>query len=214
MARKNDDSGHIYVCEKGIQVPGVTTIVSILNKPELVGWANNLGFRGIRVYTFLDERAAIGTDFHKMVEDYMTGKEVGGEHYTEAIQMFSRFRIWARCHHYKVFQSEISLVGKEFGGTIDAIGEVDGTFSVVDYKTSKKVYDDQFIQLAGYALLLQELLPETYEKLQAFGIVTMRRELAHKFISKKELEKRFVPVFEAALKLYQSYYEIANNTYL
>ena len=214
MDRKKSDTGHVYMNRNCREVPGVTTIIQMLNKPELVGWANNLGFMGIRVYSYLDERAAIGTDFHQMVEDYMNGKPVGGEHYKEAIEMFKRFQIWARCHYYKVFKTELSLVGKDFGGTIDALGEVDGVFTLVDYKTSKKVYNSQFIQLAGYAVLLQELMPETYEKLEAFGIVTMLKELAHKFISKADIEKKFVPVFLSALRLYQSYYEMENNTYI
>ena len=36
-----------YKIEDGTIVPGVTTVVGILNKPALVPWANKLGLEGI-----------------------------------------------------------------------------------------------------------------------------------------------------------------------
>ena len=210
---ENDNGGHIYTTSNGIRVPSVTTIIGIMNKPGLAKWANMLGLNNVGYEQFLDERASIGTDFHKMVEDYMSGKQVGGTHFKESIDMFKRFMVWAENHHYKVFAHEQSLVGERFGGTIDAIGEVDGALTVIDYKTAKKVYADFFVQLAGYALLLQELMPETYERVQAFGVITMRKEEIYKFINKKDMEKHFIPVFQQAFELYMSWNKIANEVY-
>lgn len=211
---KDDESGHVYINGKGRQVPGVTTVLGMLNKPSLLGWANWLGTKQVNVDAFLEQRAEIGTDFHFLVENYMTGKSVEGEHFNEAIKLFTKFRDWARCHYYKVYQAEVTLVGESFAGTVDAIGEVDGHFCVVDYKTSKDIHKSQFIQLAGYSLLIKELLPETYEKIEAFGIVTMRcSKYCHKFIPKKELEERFVPVFKNLLQVYWSCKEMDETTY-
>jgi len=44
----------------------------------------------------------------------------------------------------------------KYGGTIDNYCELDGAFTLVDYKTSGGIYDEMFIQLAGYQHLLQE----------------------------------------------------------
>lgn len=210
---ETSNGGRIYTTPEGVKVPSVTTIIGVLNKPGIARWANMLGLNNVGYEEFLDERASIGTDFHKMVEDYMSGKQVGGTHFKESIAMFRRFTVWANNHHYQVFAHEQSLVGKRFGGTIDAIGEVDGALTVIDYKTAKTVYADFFVQLAGYALLLQELMPETYERVQAFGVITMRKEGIYKFINKTDMEKHFIPVFNNAYELYVSWNKITNETY-
>ena len=213
MGKKKKEEKHVYHNAEGKIVPSVTTIIGILNKPEIVTWANMLGFKHIKHEEFLNVRAAIGTDFHKMVEDYTSGKEVSGEHYKESIEMFERFCTWAKCHYYKVLLHEQTLVCDSFGGTLDAVAEFEGHLSLVDYKTSAKIYPSQFVQLAGYAVLLKQLMPETYEKIEMFGIVSMRYPQSHKFISKKKMEKKFIPVFEKALQLYDSWDRILEDTY-
>ena len=37
----------VYKTKDGKRVPGVTTILGVINKPALVRWANNLGLQGI-----------------------------------------------------------------------------------------------------------------------------------------------------------------------
>lgn len=212
---KKKETGHVYINANGMQVPGVTTVLGMLNKPSLLNWANWLGTKHINVDAFLERRAEIGTDFHAMVEKYMKGKVVGGEHYVEAVELFNRFKTWAKCHYYKVYQAETTLVGETFAGTIDAIGEVDGAFCVVDYKTSKDIHRSQFIQLAGYGLLIKELLPETYDRIQSFGIVSMRStKQSSRFMAKKDVEEKFMPVFKDLLRLYWSCKEMNETTYL
>ena len=200
---------HIYVNNKGESVPSVTSIIKIINKPEIAVWANSLGFKYINYEEHLSSLAAIGTDFHQMVADYTSGKEVGGMHFPEAIELFKKFTVWAKNHYYSVIASEFSLVSDYFGGTIDAIATIDGELSLVDYKTSKKVYPSHFIQLAGYSLLIKELMPDTYEKLRGFSILTMRctTQMLHT-VTKKELEEKYVKIFNNALELYLSYREV------
>lgn len=50
----------------------------------------------------------------------------------------------------------------DFVGQLDAIVEIDGKRWLVDYKTSKGIYDEAIIQTAGYLLALRE---ETGEKI-------------------------------------------------
>jgi hypothetical protein len=208
-----DKKPHVYVNENGIEVPSVTTIIKIIDKPEIPKWANALGLRNVKYDTYMEERSEIGTDFHKMVEDYMSGKEVKGTHYKESIKMFKRFMVWADNHYYKVFRHEVSLVCDSYGGTFDAIGEVDGVVTLIDYKTSKVIYPQFFIQLAGYATLLKKLEPETYDKIKAFGVVTMRKEESYKAINKKIMESVFIPAFNEALALYMSWDKISKGYY-
>ena len=63
-------------------VPSVTTVLSILNKPALVKWANNLGLQGIDSSKYTDEKAAIGTLAHEMVLCYFEDREIDTSDYS------------------------------------------------------------------------------------------------------------------------------------
>ena len=64
------------------------------------------------------------------------------------------FLAWQKRYGLVVIGSEISLVNEEhrYGGTIDHV-EIAGEPSLVDIKTSKEVYADHKLQLAGYSHL-------------------------------------------------------------
>ena len=43
-----------YKTAGGQRVPGVTTVLGVINKPALVPWANQLGLQGINSSTYVD----------------------------------------------------------------------------------------------------------------------------------------------------------------
>ena len=55
--------------------------------------------------------------------------------------------------HFKPVTMEHRLYSREhdYAGTLDVVGEVDGQLAVVDWKTSKAVYDEMRLQAAAYA---------------------------------------------------------------
>ena len=63
----------IYKLANGKRVPGVTTVLGVINKPALVKWANNLGLQGIDSTTYVDETAKVGTLAHEMIQEYLGG---------------------------------------------------------------------------------------------------------------------------------------------
>jgi hypothetical protein len=63
----------IYKLANGKRVPGVTTVLGVINKPALVKWANGLGLQGIDSTTYVDETARIGTLAHAMIQEYLGG---------------------------------------------------------------------------------------------------------------------------------------------
>lgn len=73
----------IYKTSDGVKVPGVTTVLGLLNKPALVKWANNLGLQGIDSSKYVDEKASIGTLAHAMITDKLIGKETDTSDYSK-----------------------------------------------------------------------------------------------------------------------------------
>ena len=53
-----------YVNAMGKRLPGVTTVIGVLNKPLLVPWANNLGLQGINVRDYVNDKADILSLIH------------------------------------------------------------------------------------------------------------------------------------------------------
>jgi len=172
-----------YMNESGKRVPGVTTLIGILNKPALVPWANNLGLQGINVKDYVDDKADIGTLDHEMmyvnlinlmstfpdsnvlweevdennipirVKEYYTGLQI------EIAQIgFKKYLDWKERHTIVPIMLEKGLVSEkyQYGGTIDSYCLFDGVPTLIDYKTSKAIWSEYFIQVSAYRQLLIE----------------------------------------------------------
>ncbi len=162
-APKKSRAHAIYKLEDGVRVPGVTTVLGILNKPALVKWANNLGLQGIDSSKYRDSMADIGTLAHKMILDYFHKGETDTTDYSEsqidlAENCLLSFWEWEKQHDIKVITAESQLVSSHYGygGTIDCYCTLDGVPTLLDFKTGKAIYPEMFYQLAAYKVLLAE----------------------------------------------------------
>ena len=152
-----------YYTKDGILVPGVTTVIGVLAKPALVGWANKLGLQGVEVGKYVDSLASVGTLCHNIVECYLTKKEVDYSDYTPNQRALAegaakKFFDWEKKNKFVFLKSELQLVSEKhfFGGTCDIYCELDGKKTLIDIKTSKACYGEHFTQVAAYKILLEE----------------------------------------------------------
>ncbi|HUV46308.1 MAG TPA: PD-(D/E)XK nuclease family protein [Dehalococcoidia bacterium] len=152
-----------YKLKDGTGVPGVTTVLGVLNKPALVKWANNLGLQGIDSSKYVDDKAAIGTLAHLMVADYLRGQETDTSEYSkaqidQAENSVLSFFVWEEQHAIEAILIEEPMVSEHFrfGGTIDCLAKLDGKLVLIDLKTSKGIYPEMLLQLAAYNQLLSE----------------------------------------------------------
>ena len=153
----------IYKDEKGKRLPGVTTILGILEKKGLVDWSNNLGLNGINVHKYVDDKAEIGTLAHYLVMCHLTGEEPDTDDYSQnqivqANNSFQHYMEWEREHTVEPILVEGALVSNVFGygGTLDLYCKLDGVLTLLDIKTGNGIYDSYFFQLAAYKHLLEE----------------------------------------------------------
>jgi len=140
----------------GVRVPGTTTITGVLAKPALVPWSNKLGLRGIEVGKYVDELATIGTLIHYMVECHIKKTVPELDDYSKnqidtAENGFLKYLDWENKNKPEIIASELELVSKEkrYGGTIDSIMNINGVLTLVDFKSSKGVFPDHHLQVAG-----------------------------------------------------------------
>lgn len=148
---------------KGRIVPGVTTIVGILNKPALVPWANKLGLKGIDVTKYVDDKADIGTLAHTMIEDYLLKRETDFSDYTanqktESENSVLSFFEWQKNHKIEIIFAEKPLVSEfyKYGGTGDIYAMVDDVKELIEIKTGSGIWPEHFIQTAANRHLLVE----------------------------------------------------------
>jgi len=151
-----------YHLKNGEVVVGTTTITGILAKFPLYNWYWKLGRDGIDHRKHLDFLADVGTLAHAMIFHHLrdTYTETGDYSQNQielATNSFESFLKWEKQHELKPLLLEEQLVSEKYkyGGTPDFYGFVDGCETLLDFKSSG-IYDDQWIQLAGYVNLLKE----------------------------------------------------------
>lgn len=159
----NEINHTIYQTREGDIVPSVTTVLKVLNKPALLDWAWRLGRSGIDYHKVMDDTAGIGTLVHQKILDYLRREMSITSNYTleqlaTAEKCFQKYLNWEKEHDMQPIMLEAQLVSEKykFGGTLDNYCFLDDIPTLIDYKTSKAIYEDYFYQLAGYKLLLEE----------------------------------------------------------
>jgi hypothetical protein len=153
-----------YTNQYGEQVPGVTTVLNVLNKPALVPWANRMGLQGIDTSKYTDEAASIGTLAHYLAVCDMKGEEPDlsdftGNQIERAQYGFKAFLDWKSEHVIEEPQLvERPLVSEEFGfgGQIDRWCLLDGVPTLIDMKTSSGLWPEHQYQVSAYWKLLKE----------------------------------------------------------
>lgn len=148
-------------------LPGVTTVLNILNKPGLAKWANNLGLRGIDSYRFTYEAAEVGTLAHEMILAYFQNQDCDTNDYSanqiaRAKHSLGLFHQWVKIYKPKPVLVEAQLISSKYGygGTLDLYATIDvsGTefLELVDFKTGSGPWPTHYVQLAAYKNLLIE----------------------------------------------------------
>lgn len=190
-----------YKNSAGEKIPGTTTIIGRFKESGgLLQWAFKQGQSGVaHLYEERDQAALAGNIAHDMIEcDILKRTYVPTvapiELLAKAQNAFNQFKEWQEQTRIEIIATERVFVSEryQFGGTIDAIGrDMKGRVVLLDWKTSNAVYQDYLVQLAAYALLLEECQPEW--KPEAFHLLRVAKEsadFAHHFFGELEDAKK------------------------
>lgn len=172
FTRKNHGNSHSYYVD-GVKIPGVTTIIGVLSKDALVGWAakttatyaveNWDRLAGMTVlnrfeeisaarYKTQREAAVRGNRIHALGEKLATGEPFTGDD--------RDLRSAAEAYVALLDEWELEPVALEmscYNRDYQYAGTADGVFEsprlgrvIVDIKTGKKAYSEVALQLAAY----------------------------------------------------------------
>jgi len=165
------DDGHYYQTPSGTIYPSITTILQKTQTLEKQQSLQNWREQEIASDYITQEASIVGSETHKLIENYLNGEEI-----------FEEFRLLSEAH----FNNLLPFVNKindihgielrlysdkmKLAGTSDCIAKYDGTLSVIDYKTKRsnqkeEWLTDYFIQATSYGIMFKELTGIKVEKI-------------------------------------------------
>lgn len=216
----------VYKNADGKRLPGVTTVLGVLNKPFLLKWAWNLGAEGIDMDAYRDDLAEVGTLAHAMILQHLDAsreydpREFSAHAHDRAANSFLKYLEWEKAHKIEPWLVETPFVydALGFGGTADYLGLVDGLPTIMDFKSGSGIYDEHVLQMAGYRLLYEEGRPnEPLEptdgktviwrnKVEQFIVLNVGRSENEDFderIIRRRLDEE-VDIFKACLTIHET----------
>jgi hypothetical protein len=213
------EKGHKYTLD-GKPMTGVTTVLGVIAKPALIGWAANMAVDYIiehgddpeslelarKAHTRKkDDAAGKGKDVHSEVEGVIKKSIERGFVDTDTTLSPSaqNFVTWAQMKSVKFLSSETPVYSKEWfvAGTPDFTCEIDGKRYVGDLKTYKKMWDRvPFFQTAAYMKMLEEMGEPKYDGSVIVNINKETGELTDYYTFDWENDRK---AFEACLTLYR-----------
>ena len=186
----SDETRRKYLGANGERLPGVTDIISLLEKPALPHWYAKLSAQAAVDFMEVGANAAdavsagrkepervkrqaadAGSLVHAMAEAALSGHpEILDDgpldqylHRQTAKQMYAWVRHWERTQGAIVRGLEVALTDQAsgYGGTMDLVIEIDSQIWIVDFKTGSKARTEAVIQLAAYRALWQLYHPKS-----------------------------------------------------
>lgn len=156
------------------------TAIALFNIVEPIRYDNNAWPHSeeAKVILFKEAEAAnedvsqeakdIGTITHKFIELYSLGHREEAESLIAALSgvptwdliknCTDKARLWSQSVKREPYLTEVlcASVKHLFCGRLDRLDKINGKIRIQDYKTSKSIYLDQFIQMAAYIIALKE----------------------------------------------------------
>ena len=207
MGKYSDHS--TYINEEEVEVPSVTTIIKVLNKPFIAKWANSLGWKRQSYDKVLEESANKGTFVHELLHEYLfkEGKEFdisNPDTVNFIYENINAFKDYLKTVKFEPIWGEKSYSTTRYGGTIDLLCKINGDLTILDFKTSKRFYSSHFIQLGAYIQLLEK--HDIY--VEQVGICRIKDgEVNVKFKHRSEMED-YIDLFNKLTDVFYMVYEL------
>ena len=171
------------------ELPSVTTILSILDKPALMPWAakttaaafkeaviNSIDCLSEELLDNIEQEAKgayrkksteamdIGTRVHKIIESWIHSDGLLTP--DEVIDPYAKrgleaFLTWGEQHDIEIVSNEQVVTDDMlYAGRYDLLAKVDGKLTLIDFKTASGIWFSNWLQLGGYAIAIDEPVEE------------------------------------------------------
>jgi genome maintenance exonuclease 1 len=152
------DGSRVYATPSGRAYPSVTTVTGLHSKQGILDLRKKVGEEAANA---ISTRAANrGTRIHQLCEDFLLGEHVEPDIFDQ--DLFKKIRTHLdRIDNIHALESPLYSDHLEVAGTVDCIAEYDGKLAVIDFKTSSKLKQRDwihgyFMQTSAYAVMFEE----------------------------------------------------------
>ncbi len=177
LERKSTPQGRQYVGDDNVPVPSVTTVLDkTSDKTALIAWRKRVGEEEANRVS--KESAGLGTKVHNAIEKHILGEtvEFGTNMVSVMAKQMSDLVINEGFTNIdEVWGTEIGLIAPGlYAGTTDCVGVHKGEEAIIDFKTSKKIkkeewIEDYYLQCCAYAMAHNEMYDTNIKK----GVILM-----------------------------------------
>ena len=156
------EEGRRYRTPEGVDLPSITTVLSILSRDSIMKWRRRVGAEEANR---ISHRASTrGTAVHAIIEKYINNEENFKDGYTpDIIGSFLDLKPILDGRIGRVYAQEAPLYSNHLGvaGRVDCVADFDGKLSIIDFKTSMKPkrkdwITNYFMQESAYAIMWEE----------------------------------------------------------
>jgi genome maintenance exonuclease 1 len=165
------DGVRYYTLPSGKKAPSITSITSFYNRQVFKNWREKVGEEQANKITKVATDR--GTKFHDLVEKYLSNEDINS--LKDVLPTTKARWIAARDALNKIdniHALEKPLYSEYFGiaGRVDCIAEYEGELAVIDFKTSKKIkpekwLENYFVQETAYACMYYEMTGISVKKI-------------------------------------------------
>lgn len=172
-AKTSESGSRVYTTPDGNQYKSITTLLSEYSKQGILEWRERVGEEEAnRISKKASKR---GTKLHDICEKYLLNQLSDMKikmMMPDIKETFLQIRKNLDTSIGKIYALEQALYSDELkvAGRVDCIAEWDGVLSIVDFKTSKKLKEEHYIQnyfmqCTAYALMFKELTGKDIEQI-------------------------------------------------
>jgi len=176
MTAVTTEFGRQYETPEGINLPSITTVLSILSRDSIAKWRARVGEKEANRVSY--RASTRGTAVHEICEQYVNndpnwdkymainpdnGEMKKTKRTPDLIDSFLRIKPILDERLTLVHAQEAPLYSTHLGvaGRVDCVGVFDGKLSIIDYKTAMKPkrldwIKNYFMQESAYAIMWEE----------------------------------------------------------
>ena len=165
------DGVRYYTLPNGKKAPSITSVTSFYNRQIFLNWRKKVGEEEANKITKVSTDR--GTRFHDLVEKYLLNQDIdtidGVLPTTKALFIAAKDSL---DNINNIHALEKPLYSEYFGiaGRVDCIAEYNGELAIIDFKTSKKIkpekwLENYFVQETAYACMYYEMTGTAVEKI-------------------------------------------------
>ena len=158
------DQGRFYISPEGHRLPSVTTVLGrVLDKSGLQEWRDRVG--EVEANKITTQAANRGTAIHSIAEKYLLNQDTYPPRTMPVnIETFLKLQGQIDQHIDVIHAIEAPLYSLKLrtAGRTDCVATWDGVPSIVDFKTSRKLkredwIESYFLQATAYSIMFEEL---------------------------------------------------------